>query len=164
MARPGEDWATARHGLAANSDDVGKELARLENIEHGLRFVLRNIEAGLAHHFHHERIQGAWFQAGALRCELGATDVVHERFLGRFIVFPRFHLNHVQLEPTREARSIPPDKLIDTPRRRSTRPESARANKSKDSRSALKSTPAPASGLDSSMRLKSARRTSPPVR
>ena len=33
LGGPGENRTTARFGLAANGDDVGKELARFENIE-----------------------------------------------------------------------------------------------------------------------------------
>jgi hypothetical protein len=66
--------------LAANGDDVAEKLTRLENIEDGLRLVLRNIEAAFAHHFHHERIQRAGLQAGALRLEFRAADIVQERF------------------------------------------------------------------------------------
>src|ERR1700682_5397745 len=75
-----ENRATTRLGLAANGNDVGKKLARLENTEDGLRLVFGNVEAGFAHHFHHEWIQRSRLQAGALRFKLTGTQIVKKRF------------------------------------------------------------------------------------
>ena len=80
LSRSRENRATTRLGLAANGDDIGKELARFENIEDGLRLLFGNVEAYFAHHLHHERIQCSRFQARALDFELSPTDIAQEGF------------------------------------------------------------------------------------
>lgn len=52
-----ENWTFLSAGFIANGDDVGKKFSRFEDIEHRLRFLLRNIDADFLHRFDHERIQ-----------------------------------------------------------------------------------------------------------
>src|ERR1700736_6326488 len=53
-------------------------MSRLENIEDGLRFVLRNIDPGLAQRFDRERIERARLEAGALRFEIFAANFLQQ--------------------------------------------------------------------------------------
>lgn len=65
--------------FAANRNNMGKKLTRLEDVEHGLRFVLGNIHPDFTENFDRERIEHARFKPGALRVKEFPADLVEQR-------------------------------------------------------------------------------------
>jgi hypothetical protein len=62
--------------FVANRDDVGEELAGLEDIENTLRFLFRDLDPCLGHYLNHQWVEPARFQAGTLSFEIFAADLV----------------------------------------------------------------------------------------
>ena len=75
----GEDRATLRFRFTANGDNKCKELIAFENIEHCLRLVSRNVDPDFSQRFDGQRIQRAWFEAGAVRFKVFPADLVEQR-------------------------------------------------------------------------------------
>ncbi len=57
LGHASKDGTTLRTALVADRDHVGEQFARFENVEHGLRLILRNIDPDLAHRFDCQRIE-----------------------------------------------------------------------------------------------------------
>ncbi len=66
--------------LVADSDYVGEQFARFENIEYGLSLILRNIDPDLAHCFDGQRVERSRFEPGAVCFKQIDTDLVEKRF------------------------------------------------------------------------------------
>src|SRR6267378_1572470 len=54
-----ENWAAFRFRFVANGNDVSEQFSRLEDVEHGLRFVFRNVDVHFAEDFDCEWIERA---------------------------------------------------------------------------------------------------------
>src|SRR5207302_347804 len=76
----GKNWASLGTGFIADRDHVGEQLARFEDVEHGLSLLLRNINPDLAHRFHRQRVELSRFEPGTVRLELDAANLVEKRF------------------------------------------------------------------------------------
>src|SRR5688500_17354518 len=59
---------------------MGKEFAGFEDIEDGLRFLLRDIDPDFLHCFDHEGIERSRLEAGALGIEGVAAKMIEPRF------------------------------------------------------------------------------------
>lgn len=78
--RSRKDRAFLRVGFVADGDDVGEKLARFENIENGLGFFFRNVDADLLHHGDREGIESARLEPGTVRFECIAAQMIEPRF------------------------------------------------------------------------------------
>src|SRR5579872_4625306 len=75
----GENRTALRARLIANGDDMAEHSAGLELIEHGLGFIAGNINSDLPHCFHHNGVEFAGLESGAVRLKFPAADLVEER-------------------------------------------------------------------------------------
>lgn len=66
--------------FSADGDDISEQLTRFPDIENGLRLLPGDIDPGLAHCFHCERIQHTGLEAGALRFKLVSTKMIEPGF------------------------------------------------------------------------------------
>jgi hypothetical protein len=80
LSRPWKNRTAGRFGFRTYGDDVGEKQTCLEDIEHSLRFLFRDIDADFAHHFDRERIQRAGLKACALRFKEIAATCVEKSF------------------------------------------------------------------------------------
>lgn len=71
-----KDGTPLRTALVADRDHVGEQFPGLENVEHGLRLFMRNINPDLAHGFDCQRIENPRFEAGAVRLKIIAANIV----------------------------------------------------------------------------------------
>ena len=71
--------APLRVGFIANRNDVMKNPAGLDHIEHGLGLIAGNINADFAHCLDGDRVEPAGLKTGTVRLEFVAADLFQER-------------------------------------------------------------------------------------
>lgn len=75
-----ENGTTLRACLIADGNNVIKALVAFQKIQYGLRPVLRNIETAFTHRLHHDGIEFAGFESGALRVKVMGAMLIQKRF------------------------------------------------------------------------------------